>query len=149
MTGASSNGIYGQFVKIDAVATRKVVRLHIECPIEYSDKILQVLGGYPDPSQAQWVALAPLEAEPTNTLVGGEYARQAGILCGDPDFQKFCASKYGETPKDAIYHMCNITSRAHLDHNEDAAKTFRFMRQEFDFWKAERDITEQQPNEQR
>lgn len=126
--------VAGTFVKIEPVATRKVVRLHIECPIEKANEILLALGGYPDPANAQWVGIAPLNAEPENTLKGGKLAQSAGILCSEKAFQQFCHATNADEAAVWLRHRCGIKSRAHLDHDEQAARAFREMKLEYDVW---------------
>lgn len=128
------SAVAGTFVKMESVATRKVVRLHIECPIEQADEILTALGGYPDPANARWVGIAPLNSKPDNTLKGGKIAQEAGMLCGERAFQEWC----GETsPEDAgryVRERCNVESRAHLDHDQEAARAFKDMKLEYQAW---------------
>lgn len=126
--------IAGTFVKIEPVATRKVVRLHVECPIEQADQILRALGGYPDPANAKWVGIAPLAAKPENTLKGGLLAKKAGILCNEPAFQKWCDATDPDSAADYIRVRCNVESRAHLDHDADAARAFRDIELEYQNW---------------
>lgn len=130
----TASAIAGTFVKIEPVATRKVVRLHIECPIEHADKILATLGGYPDPANAHWVGIAPLNSKPDNTLKGGKLAQEAGILSSQPIFQRFADATTPDEAADFIRLRCNIESRAHLDHDADAALAFREMKREFKAW---------------
>lgn len=129
------SAVAGTFVKFDSVATRKVVRLHIECPIEQADEILTALGGYPDPANARWVGIAPLHSKPQNTLKGGDLAKSAGILSNDKVFQEWCGEPTEEEAAEYIRQRCNIESRAHLDHDKDAATAFRGMKLEFEAWK--------------
>jgi hypothetical protein len=126
--------IAGTFVKIEPVATRKVVRLHIECPIELANDILKSLGGYPDPANAHWVGIALLKEEPQNTLKGGKLAASAGILCTEGAFLQWCDATGADAAADYIRQRCGITSRAHLDHDEGAAREFREMKREYEAW---------------
>jgi len=126
--------VAGTFVKIEPVATRKVVRLHIECPIEQANEILTALGGYPDPANARWVGIAPLNAKPDNTLKGGKLAQSAGILCAERTFQEWCGETSAEEAARYVRERCNIESRAHLDHDETAARAFKDMRLEYEAW---------------
>lgn len=134
--------VAGTFVKIEPVATRKVVRLHIECPIEQANDILAALGGYPDPANARWVGVAPLKGQPENTLKGGKLAQAAGILCTEGAFRQWASiiGKHGipelteEEAADFIREYCGVSTRAHLDHNDDAAQIFRELRREYEAW---------------
>jgi len=131
--------IAGTFVKIEPVATRKVVRLHIECPIEQADQILRALGGYPDPANAKWVGIAALKAEPENTLKGGKLAQSAGIICNEGAFLQYVIRidpdvRTKEHAVEWLKEQCNISSRAHLDHNDEAARIFLDIRSGYEAW---------------
>lgn len=127
--------VAGTFVKFDAVPTRKVVRISIEVPIEKADETLRKLGGYPDPSNARWVGIAPLKDQPAeNAMKGGKLAQAAGILCAEKAFQKWCHSDNAEEAADYVRIRCGIESRAHLDHDQEAARLFREMRLEYETW---------------
>lgn len=129
-----SSAIEGQFTKMETVATRKVVRLHIECPIEKADEILRVLGGFPDPSNAQWIGMAPLNVERESVLKGGKISQAAGIMCAERAFQQFCDASDAEEAAAWLRQRCGIKSRAHLDHNDEAAKQFREAQAEYQAW---------------
>ena len=128
------NAVAGTFVKIEPVATRKVVRLHIECPIEQANDILTALGGYPDPANARWVGIAPLHVKPDNTLRGGKLAQSAGILCNEGGFQQWCGEATPEEAAEYIRQRCGVESRAHLDHDDTAARAFKEMKLEYETW---------------
>lgn len=128
------SAVAGQFVKMEPVATRKVVRLHVECPIERADEILRALGGYPDPANAKWVGIAPLNAKPENTLKGGKLAQSAGIICSERAFQQFSDTSDAEEAADWLRQRCGVESRAHLDHDEEAAAQFRDLKTEYENW---------------
>lgn len=129
------SAVAGTFVKFDAVATRKVVRLTVEAPIEKADEILRQLGGFPDPANAQWVGIAPLESEPkANTLKGGKLAQSAGIMCGEKGFWQFSKTSSAIEAADYLKRECRISSRAHLDHDDDAALIFREIKRSYDAW---------------
>jgi hypothetical protein len=127
--------VAGQFVKFDAVPTRKVVRVTIEVPIEKADETLKNLGGFPDPSNAKWLGLALLKGQPAeNTMKGGRLAQKAGILCNEGGFQRFCDASNADEAAEYIYQRCNVSSRAHLDHDDDAARAFRDIETEYRVW---------------
>ncbi len=128
------SAIAGTFVKFDAVATRKVARLTIELPIEQADSTLKELGGFPDPANAKWVGIALLDGEPSeNTLKGGKLAQTAGIMCNEQAFRDFAEARH-HTAEGLIYARCGVMSRAHLDHNEEAARAFRDLKTEYEAW---------------
>lgn len=73
---------------------------------------------------------------------GGELAKWAGILSNDPVFWEWadeCCDflDINDASDAAIYirEMCDVQSRAELDHNPEAAKIFREMMREFSEWR--------------
>ncbi|ATG49757.1 hypothetical protein CEW89_08560 [Celeribacter ethanolicus] len=68
--------------------------------------------------------------------------QQAGILCNDPRFQKFAATRSGfpggqftaEASAEYLRHVCNIESRRELATSEIAQTKFAALRTEFDAW---------------
>ncbi len=136
------SAIAGQFVKLDSVPTRKVVRVVLEMPIEAANDVLRELGGFPDAANAKWVGVALLTGEPSeNTLKGGKLAQRAGILCQEGAFQLFASEHLTsgenspEGAKEFIYFRCGVTSRAHLDHDDEAARKFHELDQEYKAWR--------------
>ncbi len=128
------SAVAGTFVKFDAVPTRKVVRVTVEAPIEQANDILRNLGGYPDPANARWVGIALLKAEPENTLKGGKLAQEAGILCTQKAFHQWCDATDVDGAADYIRTRCGVSSRAHLDHNQAAAREFHELKREYNAW---------------
>jgi hypothetical protein len=55
---------------------------------------------------------------------GGPLARLAGQLCNNPEFIAFANVSTSEEAAESIRIHCNIDSRAQLDHDAEAAKTF-------------------------
>jgi len=69
-------------------------------------------------------------------------AQQAGILCNDPRFQRFAATRSG-FPKQQFSQgaaaeflrlNCGVTSRSHLNTKPAAAERLAALRTEFDAW---------------
>lgn len=128
--------IAGQFVKFEAVPTRKVVRVVLEMPIEQANDVLGKLGGYPDAANAKWVGAALLVDEPAeNTMKGGKLAQKAALLCQEGAFKRFSEQNGYADPVKLIYARCDVTSRAYLDHDDDAAKQFHELTLEYDAWR--------------
>lgn len=84
---------------------------------------------------------------------GGHMARQAAMLCQDPAFRLYLDRrrryKLGMTEsalpdgthneqdaRDWLVAACRIGSRAELDHNQEAERTFRQIRNRFNHWRA-------------
>lgn len=69
-------------------------------------------------------------------------AQQAGILCNDPRFQRFAASRCGmegeqfSTSAAAQYlrDCCRVDSRRELNSDRSAQSSFQILRTEFDAW---------------
>lgn len=66
-------------------------------------------------------------------MKGRSLAKGAAILCGKPAFQRFLAQELNETiesPERAalvVRTICQVKSRAELDHNAEAARTWRAL----------------------
>lgn len=84
-------------------------------------------------------ALAPLKAGAAakeEGPKGGDLARLAGILCGDPDFQAWLEVQHSHIAEEApaaigpdlaayiVRKLCQVDSRAQLDHDKAAADRF-------------------------
>ncbi len=69
-------------------------------------------------------------------------AQQAGIICNDPRFQKFAATRCGMPDQiftntaaaEYLRDCCNIISRRDLNTNQAAQSKFQILRTEFDAW---------------
>jgi hypothetical protein len=69
-------------------------------------------------------------------------AQQAGILCNDPQFQKFAAVRCGlprqqftaSATAEYLRDCCQINSRAMLNISKPAQAQFAALRTEFDAW---------------
>lgn len=69
--------------------------------------------------------------------------QQAGILCNDPQFQRFAGLRglgldQELTPTAAAEYLrttCRVTSRRDLARDADAAQRFQVLRTEFDAWR--------------
>lgn len=69
-------------------------------------------------------------------------AQQAGILCNDPQFQRFAAVRSGlpnhqfnaSAAGEYLRGVCQITSRTVLNTSKPAQDQFAALRTEFDAW---------------
>ncbi|WP_085847524.1 hypothetical protein [Pacificibacter marinus] len=69
-------------------------------------------------------------------------AQQAGILCNDPQFQKFAAIRSGlpgtqfcaSAAAQYLREACNIASRRELNSDTSAQAKFAALRTSFDAW---------------
>ncbi|KEP69614.1 hypothetical protein DL1_03170 [Thioclava dalianensis] len=69
-------------------------------------------------------------------------AQRAGILCNDPQFQRFAAIRCGfpghsfqaSAAAEYLRTCCKVTSRRELDWNRDAQDRFERLCTEFDAW---------------
>ncbi|WP_306155418.1 hypothetical protein [Roseovarius sp. MMSF_3281] len=66
-------------------------------------------------------------------------ATQAGIMCNDPRFRAFAATRAGapaafttSAAAEWLRSFCNVTSRRDLDTNPQAARRFDTLKTEFD-----------------
>lgn len=73
-------------------------------------------------------ALARLEKEaavaPQEKPKGGELAKQAGIWCADPRFQRWLKVGSEDLAREKLCEFCGVDSRTELDRNEIAADKF-------------------------
>ncbi|TNE64438.1 hypothetical protein [Celeribacter ethanolicus] len=77
--------------------------------------------------------------QPFDTL---PLSQQAGIICNDPRFQKFAATRSGlpdrhftaEAAAEYLREVCQIASRRDLAANTIAQIRFQALRTEFDAW---------------
>lgn len=83
----------------------------------------------------------PITPEEPEKLKGGALAKLAGMWCNDPKFEKFWKSQFegieGVMPGTTdgyIKWRCIISSKRELDHNEEAAKYFHIIREEYREW---------------
>ncbi|MGH1447403.1 MAG: hypothetical protein ACRBBO_15320 [Cognatishimia sp.] len=69
-------------------------------------------------------------------------SQQAGILCNDPRFQRFAATRCGfpddqfsqSAAAEYLRNCCHIDSRRDLNTNGQAHTLFQTLRTEFDAW---------------
>jgi hypothetical protein len=67
---------------------------------------------------------------------GGDLAKRAGVLCGDPEFIAFVLGNDREaSPAGFLREWCNVTSRADLDHDVEAAGRFEHLLDAFESYK--------------
>lgn len=78
---------------------------------------------------------------------GGPLSKSAAQMCESTVFQEFLLRKYNELWSDStclsdeaetivvLRKICNVKSRAELDHSEPAAKRFHELMREFNAWK--------------
>lgn len=58
-------------------------------------------------------------------------ARQAGIMCNNPEFQAHLGATCAESAAAALRRQCGIASRRELDRNPEAARKFHELRRAF------------------
>lgn len=142
MTGDVLKACYAD---LKTVKTRSTCQIILEMPIEALTDVVALLGA-PVPGNEVWVALARLkvgdEAPASEPAVKkGTLAQQAGILCGEPAFQRYVADRaQGEflpTADDAAKYVrdeCDVGSRSALDNDAEAARKFRDLRADYKLW---------------
>lgn len=125
---------------LKTVKTRSVCQLILELPIEALTEVVGLLGA-PVPGNEVWVAVArlrptaveqqqpELEHRPAKSL-----AQLAGIICNEPAFWKFIHVADAPAAAEYVRGYCNVSSRAALDSNDDAALAFRTLRTDYGLW---------------
>jgi hypothetical protein len=125
--------ISGNYADFKLVKTRSVAQVIIELPIERAEAFLKAFG-VPQPGAEKPVALALLNTEqpkperPKQSWSSMSRAQQAGILCADPQFQKWVGK---EDPADYVRRVCHVSSRALLDSDNFAAQAFDAIKAAF------------------
>jgi hypothetical protein len=135
------------YADLKTVKTRSTCQLILELPIEALTDVVALLGA-PVPGNEVWVAVARLRPEavqqepeqlepprPPKSL-----AQIAGIVCSQPAFWRFIHVDNEDKAADYVRGYCNVSSRAALDHNEDAATAFRTLNTDYKLWLDGRDL---------
>lgn len=125
------------------VKGRKVLQIICEVPLEAQGQVFSALGA-PMPDTDTWVAIARLRADaqeqpqhvdhlepprPSRSL-----AQIAGIICNEPAFWRYVHVTNSIEAAEYVRGHCNVSSRASLDSNEDAASAFRTLRADYGLW---------------
>jgi hypothetical protein len=123
------------YVDYRRVKGRKTHQIVFEVPSEKWPEVYGVLGE-PTIETSEWFAIAKMRGVAPQSAKGGKLAQRAGILCSEGAFQVFCKEVLGaDDPVQAIYSVCGVSSRAHLDHDEEAGRAFTDMAKHYDVWR--------------
>jgi hypothetical protein len=90
-----------------------------------------------EPKDEDLVAMkveSPVRPITVAELKGGPLAQRAGILCNEGGFRVFIGATDKDHAATIIRERCGITSRAQLDHVEEAARKFRDLSRDYDAW---------------
>ena len=68
---------------------------------------------------------------------GGPISKNAGMKCQEPEANEFAVAQGFNDFKTMIYAKCGIESRAELDHDKDAAKTYAKLKSRYFRWVAD------------
>lgn len=126
--------ISATYVDYRRIKGRKVHQVIFEVPSEQWPEAYKALGE-PTIDTSDWFAIAKMHGAAPAKAKGGKLAQRAGILCDEGGFMAFAAEKYGKDAKQLIYDFCGVTSRAHIDHDDDAATKFNELTREYDAWR--------------
>ncbi len=142
------------FVKCHQV--RDEVYFTFSVPSELGTQYLDRIGGFPKPGESRWFAIAQmkptkedqpqelqrtrqtsLEKEPARPH--NPYSRRAGILSGDPMFQKWVDTPFCQDPAayaaSIIRNKCGVTTRKDILPGTDAALRFDLLQSAFVVWR--------------
>ena len=117
--------IAGSYSDFKLIKSRSVAQVIIELPIERAEAFLKAFG-VPQPGAEKPVALALLNTEqpkperPRQSWSSMSRAQQAGILCNDPQFQKWLGVDTETLAVGTVRSMCGVDSRSQLDTWENA-----------------------------
>lgn len=82
----------------------------------------------------------PPAPEAASERKGGPLARRAAMICQEGAFWRYLGEEYGATVSDKeaakawMLRQLGISSRADLDHDEDAGMRFRIVEGAYKFW---------------
>lgn len=119
------------------------LRVQIDIDPQYKQQFLELF-----PQIDMPVALAPLRADfeqpkEEEKPKGGPLSKSAAQMCENLNFEDFLLRKFypnggstTESAADLLRRHCQITSRAELDHNPQAAKRFHELMREYREWNA-------------
>jgi len=130
----------GDYVDLRFVKSRKVAQIVIELPIEQSAAFVAAFGT-PNPSTCVPVALARLSKEPEPAARKDKRrfselqpSQQAAMRCNEVSFQQFLGAQDMEDAARIVRARCNVSSRSHLNADENAAESWRLLDNEYFGW---------------
>lgn len=127
--------IEATYVDYRRVKGRKVHQIIFEVASELWPEAYRVLGE-PTIETSEWFAIAKMTGAAPQQAKGGKLAQRAGILCAEGGFKAFCEEvMHKADPVQAVYERCGVSSRAHLDHDDTAARSFLDMVTEYEAWR--------------
>ena len=135
----SPAAITGDYTDLRFVKGRKVCQVVIEIPIEAGEQFVKAFGT-PNPATGVPVAIARLDPNATPERKGGKLAQKAGILCAEGGFRAFLNEVHGyqtssaDDAAEAVRELCGVSSRAELDHNQEAARFFTEFEKRYRLW---------------
>ena len=140
MNAAATRATFSDF---RLIKTRKVAQLVFEVPIEEADGALHALGGLPRSDDERWCGIARLQEkapvapsprDPARSAQAKEAYRgkdegeravvRAGLLCKDPEFQKWCGSVDEEESAKWLRYVLTVRSRQEIANSDKALKNF-------------------------
>lgn len=85
---------------------------------------------------------APAEPAPPAEpeLKGGPLAKRCAILCAERGFMTFLGVGTKEEAADEVRRRCDVSRRALLDHNANAAKAWRYIEGQYQLWLQGHDV---------
>lgn len=135
--------VAGSYADLKLIKSRSVAQLVIEIPIEQAEQAVAAFG-IPQPGKEVAVAVALLKQSPTIEHEPRQAKRrfhdmplpqQAALLCNDKAFARWLigrADASAEEIADTMRRRLGVTSRSLLATNEEAARRFREMRDQFE-----------------
>lgn len=68
--------------------------------------------------------------------IGGPISKNAGMMCQEDEANLFAQAQNFDDFKAMIYMVCEVKSRAELDHNQDAADKYEKLKHRYFRWAA-------------
>ena len=106
----------------------------LELKIEGNQLVVLIHGAKRGGKKPAQERRSPPEKKKEEKPKGGKLSIEAGRLCANPQFQKFLEVADADKAKLTVYQICGVTSRAMIDHDETAAKEWKELSAEFEFW---------------
>ena len=132
--------IQGDYTDLKFIKSRKVCQITIEIPIEAGASFVAAFGT-PSPATGVPVAVARLDPNAKPEKKGGKLAQRAGILCNEGGFWRWLSESgrsfvvnSSEAAGEYVRNNCGVSTRAELDHNDDAARRFLNLEAEYKAW---------------
>lgn len=144
MSDEAPAAILATYADYRRIPTRKVLRLILEVPIEHEAETFQKIG-FPGSHGDVWCAIArtiPPQERTEPPPKPSHAVREAGILCGDPEFWEFLTDMWGTAPVESeavaasyVRKQCGVESRRDITPGSEAEKRWGRLILDYGQWR--------------